>query len=93
MKTKHGEVDLLAVRVDGLPFLFCLDTALQCPELIKQFDRLKGTNLGLRGAAIEVMVDMSSGRFDSDFQEFVWFVWECVFLRIPVIVDKPAKKL
>ena len=74
----------LAVRSDGLSFMACLDAASSTPELTREFDRLYGTTLVSRRAPIEVMVDKATGKQDADVQTFMRFVWNCVFIRVPL---------
>lgn len=74
----------LAVRSDGLSFMACLDAAASSPELTREFDRLCGTTLVSRRAPIEVMVDKATGKQDADMQTFMRFVWNCVFIRVPL---------
>lgn len=93
MMTSHGEVNLLAVRFDGLCYLDCLYVALASRDLVAEFDRLTSANLSGRGAPIDILVDESSGRLDHEFKEFAWFVWNTVFLRVPIIVDNTVNKM
>jgi hypothetical protein len=51
-------------------------------ELLAEFDRLRGTNLSLRGTAFELQIDFASGRFEGEMQQFVEFVKECVWSRL-----------
>lgn len=60
----------------------CVVYCLRQPELVREFDRLNGTNLLLRGAPIELMIDKESGRTMDDFQQFIAFVYDCVWCRI-----------
>jgi len=52
-------------------------------ELVKEFDRLRGTNLQFQGSSIERMIDEATGRVEHDLALFVEFVYECVWLRLP----------
>ena len=84
---KHEKVGINwpAVREDGLPFLDCLMAASANSELVREFDRLTGSNLSFKGAAIEVAIDAASGRLDAELKRFCEFVWNCIFLRTPRI--------
>lgn len=64
-------------------FLACLDEAVATPELIEQFDRLKGTSLSGGRSPIEQMVDRATGKLAEDAAEFSAFVHDCVYLRLP----------
>ena len=76
---------LSAVRKDGLSFMVCLHACVDEPELLAQFDRLYGTNIRLLGTPIERAIDVATGRQKSDIEQFLRFVWNCIFLRTPEI--------
>jgi hypothetical protein len=69
----------------------CLQEAIETPELIRNFDRLYGYNLSRRGAPLELAIDDATGFTESGIIEFMNFVWEYVFTRIP-IDEKAAKE-
>jgi hypothetical protein len=75
------EINWSAER-SGVTFVQCVHAAAENPELIREFDRLYGTNLSLRGSPIEIMIDEASGKLNSDLQQFCEFVWDCVFIRL-----------
>lgn len=75
-----------------MTFAECVLTCVSTPELIAEFNRLSGCNLGqsLNRKPIEVMVDEAvgySGERDSDMAAFVMFVAEYVWL--PMVGDEP----
>jgi len=74
----------LAIRKDGLSFLACVKECSECHELVANVDRLYGTNILRRGAPINLMVDDATGKADADKQTFLRFVWNCIFIRVPV---------
>lgn len=80
-----SELNVFAVREDGLSFIQCAEEAIRIPELIEQFDRLYGANLSRKGSGLDLAIDKATGRFDSDFKTFMEFVWEFIFLRCPDI--------
>lgn len=59
-------------------------------ELVHHFDRLRGTNLSLRGAPIDLAVDKASGRLDDDLGLFVAFVFDAVWCRLPPEIFEAA---
>lgn len=62
------------------------DTVMYCaaqPEFVREFDRLSGTNLSRRGSQLELAIDATSGRTDSDLGQFVEFVRDMVWDRCP----------
>lgn len=79
------EIDLLAVRPDGVTFMQCLVAACETPELVRQFDRLYKANIVTHGSQLEKMIDKATGKSADDFKRFVEFVWEFVFLRLPPV--------
>lgn len=60
----------------------CVRECFADRELLREFDRLKGTNLSLKGNGLEILIDKSSGRWEHDAEEFVAFVKDCVWCRI-----------
>jgi hypothetical protein len=64
-------------------FLDCVEQSLATPSLIAQFDRLFNANLSQRGSPIELMIDCVSGRLDADFEQFVEFVRDVIWSRLP----------
>ncbi len=78
----------LAIRSDGLTFMQCAEQCIQTLELVREIDRLYGTDLLSRRSPIEQMIDKATGKVDSDMQTFLRFVWNCVFIRLPAL-QKP----
>lgn len=64
-------------------FIECLVVAANTPELVAEFDRLTGHNLSRNGSQLELMIDDSTGRTDDGVKDFVCFVRECIYDRIP----------
>ena len=64
-------------------FHVCLSTAAKDEEFVAQFDRLTGNNLSSKGTPIERMVDDACGRTESGLKEFLEFVYETVYTRVP----------
>lgn len=60
-------------------FLLCLREAASEPELVREFDRLWGTNLQRRGGGIELAIDHACGRSESDVRAFAEFVRDYVY--------------
>ncbi len=52
-------------------------------ELLKEYDRLRGTNLSRKGSPIELAIDDSTGRTEEEFRAFAAFVLE--YIWIPVL--------
>jgi hypothetical protein len=66
----------------GLTFASCLSECARDPELIANYDRLRGTNLSLKGSGLSLEIDRVTGRVDSELRGFIDFCWESVFLRL-----------
>lgn len=62
-----------------MTFEQCVIECARNQELIQGFDRLTGTNLQLRGAPIEIMIDEATGRLSDDVRRFVSFVDEWIW--------------
>ena len=65
-----------------MTFQECVRESFANRELLAEFDRLKGTNLSLRGTGLDLQIDFASGRFEGEIEEFVAFVKECVWDRL-----------
>lgn len=77
---------------ERITFAECVLRASEDASLVADFDRLRGTNVGLRGSPLEVAVDIGSGRLESEMALFLDFVRDCVWDRLPpgVRADGPA---
>lgn len=53
------------------------------PDVLREFDRLRGTNLSMRGAPIDLMIDEQSGRLGEDARKFIDFVYDAVWSEYP----------
>lgn len=61
------------------------ECVLECAKdkvLVAEFDRLRGTNLSLRGTGLDVQIDVASGRLEQDVAQFVQFVKDCIWDRL-----------
>lgn len=65
-----------------MTFAECVLETAKSRELLEQYDRLNGTNLSMRGSAIEIMVDQATGRVETEIPGFVAFVYECVWIPL-----------
>lgn len=69
-------------------FADCLAVCAQTPELVEQFNRLTGCQLGQsqNRTALDIMIDDAagySGERDEDMAAFIIFVWDCVWQKLP----------
>lgn len=64
------------------PMWLCMLAAINEPEMVKEFDRLRGTNLSQVGSPLDLMVDEQTGRLEGDFNKFVEFVRDCIYERV-----------
>ena len=62
-----------------MTFEQCLLECARVPELLREFDRLHGTNLQLKGPPIILMVDEATGKQREDMAKFIEFVWKYVW--------------
>lgn len=58
-----------------------VQAALADPDLLREYDRLRGTALSDSGG-IGHMIDVATGRFSSDAEGFLGFLWD-LWLRVP----------
>ncbi len=72
---------LLEVR-NGIPFIGCLETALHS-DLVKEWERLSGKKL-LPASPLDRMIDSATGYDMVMMREFADFVYEYVFLALPI---------
>ena len=56
----------------------CMIVASGTEELVKEFDRLTGSNLSRKGSGLDLMIDDASGRTEESAKMFVDFVRECI---------------
>ena len=54
-----------------------------CAELVEQYDRLQGSNLSMKGSALAVEIDKASGRMESEIKDFILWVYDVVWTRLP----------
>lgn len=57
----------------------------KCAEskpLVAEFDRLTGSNLGLNGTGLDLMIDHATGRIAHDCEAFAGFVHEFVWMPL-----------
>jgi hypothetical protein len=53
--------------------------------LVEQFDRLNKSNLSLKGTSLDLMIDEATGKQRQDILDFIAFVDECIYQRIPMV--------
>lgn len=61
----------------------CLTVAANTTELVAEFDRLTGHNLSRNGSPFYLAIDDASGRTEAGAKEFIDFVRDCIFDRLP----------
>lgn len=60
----------------------CTLAAMNHPGLLEEFDRLRDTNLSLRGTALDLQIDLACNRLDHDLELFAEFVQEAIVERL-----------
>jgi hypothetical protein len=70
-------------------FVDCVRQAFSTPELIAEFDRLSKSNLSRHGAGLDLMIDDATGRRDTDLEQFIRFVREFIWDRLPPEIKAP----
>jgi len=66
-------------------FQQCVEEAISIREFRENFDRLNEykTNISLRGSPIELKIDEASGRLEDSMRQFINFVYEFIYSRLP----------
>ena len=62
-----------------MTFIEAVRTCLGTPELVSEYDRLRGSNLSRKGTGLDLLIDDSTGRTQEEMGEFVQFVWDAVW--------------
>lgn len=57
----------------------CLRAAVANRDLLREYDRLYGSNLSMRGSPVQLVVDQVTGRLDAEFREFAEFVERYIY--------------
>ena len=73
-----------------MTFLDVVLASLECPGMVREFNRLSGCKLGVDNRKpIEMMVDKACGNDPLDdpkqmeyMDKFVAFVWDCIWTRL-----------
>ena len=60
----------------------CIMYTARNKEFVKEYDRLRGSNLSLNGSPIDLLIDECSGRQESELREFIEFVYEWIYLPL-----------
>ena len=61
-------------------------------DLVREFDRLTGSNLSMNGTGLDLMIDRVTGRTAEGLEQFVAFVHEFVWLPIAGPLPEPPKE-
>ena len=66
-------------------FADCVAQAVAAPKLVSEFDRLTGHHLSTIGrrTGLDRMIDDATGRDAAACNDFLAFVWDCVWIRLP----------
>lgn len=67
-----------------LAFVEVLVSCVENKDLLAEYDRLRGTNLLLRGTPIAVEIDFATGRISEELRDFAHFVKDAVWDRLPL---------
>lgn len=75
----------------GLTFAQVLDVCARNADFVAEFDRLRGTNLSRKGSRLALAIDDATGRMVAEVPDFVAFVWDTVWLRLPRVIVGEAR--
>ena len=87
-----GDDVLGTITIEGVgdrnlvSFESCVIAASENEDMVKNFDRLHGTNLELSGSLIDLLIDKATGRQNSDVRKFLDFVYDAIFM--PIILSQ-----
>ncbi len=62
-----------------MTFIETVRICLKTPELVSEYDRLRGSNLSRKGTGLDLLIDDSTGRTKDEMRGFVQFVWEHIW--------------
>ncbi len=79
MATPIPHTRWLEVR-NGVAFYECVLEVCRSP-MVKEYDRLRGTNLSMKGAPLELMIDQATGRFENEVEDFIEWIYTDVWSR------------
>lgn len=71
-----------ALAIEAAAMASVLRTALACPELVAEFDRLTGTDVAARAAPWNRAIDVASGRAEADLQRLLAFAKDAIWDRL-----------
>ena len=81
--------EILEAMVSDDGFVNCLSMCVNNGEMVRAFDRLKGTALSKIGAGdLAAKIDEATGRNEHDIAEFIKFCYHDVWKRFLVIHSK-----
>lgn len=66
-----------------MTFEECCQECLRNEPLVAEFDRLNKSNLSFKGSPLDLEIDKATGRLTNDVRDFVRFVWNSVWIRLP----------
>ena len=68
-----------------MTFWECVSVCASQPSLVAEFDRLSGHHLStIAGRSpLDMMIDEATGRDRAAIEQFLEFVWDCVWIRLP----------
>lgn len=78
----HAEALPSAQAIEAAAMASVLRTALACPELVAQFDRLAGTDVAAQASPLNRAIDVASGRAEADLQRFLAFAKDALWDRL-----------
>lgn len=65
-----------------ITFKDCIATCVNNREFTGNYDRLRNTRLSSLGG-LEAMIDKATGKQHDDLGEFLYFIYEYVWMRLP----------
>jgi|SRR6185312_237051 len=78
----HAAERRTAASMEAAAMASVLRTALACPALVAEFDRLAGTDVAARATPMNRAIDVASGRAEADLQRFLAFAKDAIWDRL-----------
>ncbi len=75
-----------------MSFADVIRAAVDNQELLKEYDRLSGTNLSMRGTPLDIIIDEATGRVEAEIPDFVDFVYNAIWLPLLAQEAKESNK-
>lgn len=74
----------VATMSDAVTFAECLRNCVSNTALVREYDRLRGTNLSFTGSQMDLAIDRACRRQEQEFEAFTAFVFEYIWMPVAI---------